>query len=77
LGSHALHFEKLKQATLSECHESGGIIPCNVIFLFILSFPPFEHDELWKICQTTIKDELVHQKSKIGGFPSSFSLFIF
>jgi hypothetical protein len=77
LGSHALHFEKIKNAALPEFHDSGGIIPGNVIFLFILSLSPFEHDELWQIFQRTIKDELVHQKSKIGGFSSFFSLFIF
>jgi hypothetical protein len=59
LGPHALHFKKIKQAALLECHESGGTIISNVIFLFMLSFPPFEHDE-WNFFQTTIKDELVH-----------------
>jgi uncharacterized membrane protein len=69
LGPPALHFEELKQATLSEFHDCVGIIHYNVIFLFMLSFLPFNHDELWKVYKATFKDELPSLKNKIWDLP--------
>jgi hypothetical protein len=71
-----MDLEKFFQPTPPESQHGVWVIACNLIFHFMLSFPPFQHFDRPKVCKQQMNNLFVRQDPKISSFTRQNEKFL-